>query len=205
MPAPASPGRDLRVLERIPANYKTTAYYLGMVMAISVLNRYLLSLLPSGWNINLNVTALLLGFLFARFGFLEKAPLFASDSYGLLLLGLMGLFANMIARTPLMILLRLLLPVLVTLALSTLVLVFGGIIAARLFGFSVWRGLILTMNTMMGFPVNKALIEEAAQAANNPAEKGFLASQFGPALGMGTVLVSNALSIVTASVFVNLI
>lgn len=205
MPTPQVPDKELTLLGRIPADYKTTAYYLGTVMAVSVLNKFLLSLLPSNWNINLNVTALLLGFLFARLGLMEKAPLFASDSYGLLLLGLMGLFANTIARTPLASLLNLILPVLVTLAISTIVLVIGAVLAARIGKFSVWRGLILTMNTMMGFPVNKELIAEATQIADTPAEKGYLASQFGPALGIGTVLVSNALSIVTASIFVNLI
>lgn len=200
-PAPAR----IKLVERIPATYKTTAYYLGTVMAVSVLNKFLLGLLPEGIVINLNITALLLGFLFGRFGLLDKGPLNSSDAYGLLLLGLMGLFANTIANSTLEGLLRLLPAVLGTLALSTIVLAGGGLLAARVWKISPWRALVLSMNSMMGFPVNKALLAEASMQGHTPAEKGFLAAQLGPALGIGTMLVSNAISILVSSILVNCI
>jgi hypothetical protein len=151
------------------------------------------------------VTALLLGLAIRRLGLLDRGPLFFSDSYGILLLGLMGLFVNILANNPLGNLIRLLPAVLITLALSSLILVLGGFLCARAGRFSPWRGIALTMNTMMGFPVNKALIEEASQAGTTPAERGFIASQLEPVLGMGTMLVSNALSILVVSILVNMI
>ncbi|MDL2257629.1 hypothetical protein LJC42_00530 [Eubacteriales bacterium OttesenSCG-928-K08] len=196
---------SLKPVDKIPAAYKTTAYYLGTVMVVSVLNKFLLSLLPGAVTLNLNITALLLGFVFGRIGLLDKGPLNSSDSYGLLLLGLMGLFANTIANNTLQNLLRLLPAVLVTLLVSTVVLVGGAAILARVWKLSVWRCIILAVNSMMGFPVNKALISEASSRGETPEEKGYLASRFGPALGMGTMLVSNALSILVASVLVNII
>lgn len=199
------PPERLVPISRIAAPYKTPAYYLGAVMAVSVLNKYLLTLLPAGVSINLNVTALLLGVLFRSLGLLERGPLLSSDSYGLLLMGLMGLFANTIANNTLLNLLRLLPAVLGSLLLSTLVLTGSGLIAARIGRFSPWRGILLTMNSMMGFPVNKALIAEASVQAADPQEAGFLAAQLGPALGMGTMLVSNALSILVASVLVSIV
>ena len=190
---------------RLPAAYKTTAYYLVTVLAVSVCNRYLHALLPEGWRLNLNVTALLLGFAFGRLGLLEKGPLFRSDSYGLLLLGLMGLFANTIANNTAANLLRLLPPLLLVFAVSTAVLAFTGIVMAKIMGCRPWRGIILTMNCMMGFPVNRMLVQNASSIGANETERAFLTAQLSPLLGVGTMLISNAISILMVSISVNLI
>lgn len=87
--------------ERIPVSYKTTAYYLGIIMIAAFINQLLQRTVLASMNINTNVTALLLGLLLGSLGIMDRGPLFKSDSYGLLLLGLMGLMANTIANNPL--------------------------------------------------------------------------------------------------------
>ena len=63
-------------------------------MIATVLNNLLQSTVLANVPINSYITALLFGIVLGDLGFLDRAPLFKSDSYGLLILGLMGLMAN---------------------------------------------------------------------------------------------------------------
>lgn len=188
------------ICERIPAKYKNTAYYLGIIMIVTVVNNLLHATVLSGLNINPNITALLFGVILGSTGLMDKAPLFKSDSYGLLLMGLMGLMANTIARVPWQGLLSFLPPLIIVFVVSTIVLVLCGVIGAKICHFRPEHGIALTMNCMMGFPVNDMLIENAAKAGANDAEKGYIKSQIGPVLGIGTMLISNAVSVLIVSV-----
>lgn len=188
--------------DKIPAKYKNTAYYLGIIMIITVVNNLLHGTILSGLNMNPNITALLFGFLLGSLGIMDKAPLFKADSYGLLLMGLMGLMANTIAKYPWQALLGFLPPIILVFVVSTIVLILCGIVGARICGFRAERGIILTMNCMMGFPVNDMLTGNAAAVGETDAEKGYIKSQTGPLLGIGTMLISNAVSVLIVSVMV---
>lgn len=147
-PGPVAPA--FGPVARIPQVYKTPAYYLGLIMAAAVLNYALQGTVLAGMNINLNITALLLGILAGNLGLIDRAPLFKCDSYGLLILSLMGLMANNLANTPLDTLLSLTAPVLIALAAGTAVLTACGAGFARLLGMSPYEGIILAMNSVMG-------------------------------------------------------
>ncbi|MEG1774381.1 MAG: hypothetical protein RR320_05970, partial [Oscillospiraceae bacterium] len=191
---------------KIPAPFKTTAYYLGIIMLAGALNKALLGALASvGIAINVNVTALLFGLLLGSLGIMDRAPLFRSDSYGLLLLGLMGLMANTLAHNPPGNMLRLIPPLLLAFVVSTAVLTAAGVIAARLLHFRPARGIALTMNCMMGFPVNGMLVANAAKLGTNEQERGFLTAALSPLLGLGTMLISNAVSILVVSIMVGMV
>ena len=189
---------------KIPQAYKTPAYYLGLIMAVAVVNYTLQGTVLAGLNINLNITALLLGVLAGSLGLVDRAPLFKCDSYGLLILSLMGLMANNLANTPLDTLLSLVPPVLITLALGSAVLIGCGVGFARLFGMSPYQGIILTMNCVMGFPVNQMLVNQAVSRAPEQL-RGALAGRLTPLLSLGTMLVSNALSIFIISILVSFV
>lgn len=188
--------------ERIPAKYKNTAYFLGIIMIVTVINNLLHGTILAGLNINPNITALLFGLILGSLGFMDKAPLFKADAYGLLLLGLMGLMANTIANCPWQGLVAFIPPLLIVFVISTIVLVLCGIVGAKVCGFRAERGIVLTMNCMMGFPVNDMLTNNAAAAGESEAEKGYIKSQVGPLLGIGTMLISNAVSVLIVSIMV---
>lgn len=198
----AGQGGKVPFCERIPAKYKNTAYYLGIIMIVTVVNNLLHGTILSGMNINPNITALLFGCILGSLGFMDKAPLFKADAYGLLLLGLMGLMANTIARCPWQGLVAFIPPLILVFVVSTVVLVLCGIVGAKVCGFRAERGIALTMNCMMGFPVNDMLTTNAAAIGESEAEKGYIKSQIGPVLGIGTMLISNAVSVLIVSVMV---
>lgn len=197
--------KAVKLCSRIPSGYKTTAYYLGSVMVISLLNRFLFSLLPTSFGGFLNLSALAAGMLLGRLGLLEEGPLKNSDSYGLLILGLMGLFANTIANTPLIVMLSLLPSVLVSLAIAAAALAAGALVSSKILNQRPWLLLAMLLNCMMGFPVNSMLIEKAMNSRSDNAGKDAIAHKAGSALGISTGLISNALSIVIvciASIFI---
>ncbi|MBU3874340.1 hypothetical protein HGO97_000710 [Faecalicatena sp. AGMB00832] len=198
----AQQGGKVPFCERIPAKYKNTAYYLGIIMIVTVINNLLHGTVLAGMNINPNITALLFGCILGSLGLMDKAPLFKADSYGLLLMGLMGLMANTIARCPWQGLVSFLPPLLLVFVVSTVVLVICGIVGAKICGFRAEKGIALTMNCMMGFPVNDMLTNNAAAIGESEAEKGYIKSQIGPVLGMGTMLISNAVSVLIVSLMV---
>lgn len=201
-PGPVAPA--FGPVARIPQVYKTPAYYLGLIMAAAVLNYALQGTVLAGMNINLNITALLLGILAGNLGLIDRAPLFKCDSYGLLILSLMGLMANNLANTPLDTLLSLTAPVLIALAAGTAVLTACGVGFARLLGMSPYEGIILAMNSVMGFPVNQMLVSQAAASAPEHL-RGALTGRLTPLLGLGTMLVSNGVSIFTISILVSFV
>ena len=210
MPKPGAMGGNPNVqqsgkvpfCERIPAKYKNTAYYLGIIMIVTVINNLLQGTVLAGMNINPNITALLFGCILGSLGLMDKAPLFKADSYGLLLLGLMGLMANTIAKCPWQGLVAFIPPLLLVFVVSTIVLVLCGVVGAKICGFRPERGIALTMNCMMGFPVNDMLTNQAAAIGESEAEKGYIKSQIGPVLGIGTMLISNAVSVLIVSLMV---
>ena len=189
---------------KIPQAYKTPAYYLGLIMAVAVVNYTLHGTVLAGLNINLNITALLLGMLAGNLGLVDRAPLFKCDSYGLLILSLMGLMANTLSNTPLKTLLKLVIPVLAALAVGSAVLIACGIGFARLLNMSPYQGIILAMNSVMGFPVNQMLVSQAAASVPEPL-RGPVTGRLAPLLSLGTMLVSNGISIFIISILVSFV
>lgn len=189
---------------KIPTAYKTPAYYLGLIMVVAVMNYTLQGTVLARLNINLNITALLLGVLAGNLGLMDRAPLFKCDSYGLLILSLMGLMANNLANTPVETLLSLVFPVLLALAVGSAVLIACGAALARPMKMSPYQGIILAMNCVMGFPVNQMLVSQAAAKAPEQL-RGAVSGRLAPLLGVGTMLVSNALSIFIISILVSFV
>lgn len=197
-------GGGNRATDHLPAVYKTTAWYLGTVMVLTVLNNLLHSTLLKNSGINPNITALLLGMLAANLGLVDRAPLFRSDAYGLLILSLMALMANNLAHTPFPVLLPLIVPTLVALFSGTVILAVSGYYLGKHMQIGPYAGMVLAMNSVMGYPVNRELASRTAAAVpsdKQAAVEGRLLSL----LNLSTALISNGLSVIIIGVLVALI
>lgn len=199
---PAAPGKNL--VDRLAAPYKTTAWYLGTIMLLTVLNNILQTTLLRNAGINPNITALLLGMLAANLGLIDRAPLFRSDTYGLLILSLMGLMANNLAHTPLATLLSLLAPTLLTLFAGTLVMAAAGYFLGRRSPIGPYAGMVLALNTIMGYPVNRALAAQIARTVQTD-RSTIVEQRLLSQLNLSTCLVSNGLSVIIIGVFVAMV
>lgn len=198
--APQSAGGKKLFCMRIPDKYKTTPYYLGSIMIATVLNNLLQSTVLASVPINSYITALLFGIVLGALGFLDRAPLFKSDSYGLLILGLMGLMANTLANTPWFAIVAYIPALLISFVVGSVLLLLCAFIGSKVLGISRYRAIALLMNSIMGYPVNDMLIEQAAAIGETEAEKGYLKSEVGPLLGIGTSLISNGLSVLVVGI-----
>ena len=96
-------------------------------------------------------------------------------------------------------------PLLLAMAVGTLVLVLCGAFLGKKFGMSPYRGIAMCANCITGFPVNQVLVERFSRMGENPMEQAVLKSQIGPVLGLGTMLISNGISIFMVSIFVNFV
>ncbi|WP_312698941.1 hypothetical protein [Sedimentibacter sp.] len=192
-----------KLYNKVNNRYKTTAYYLAIVMAINVLNKYVHSKLNIG--INQNATALLAGFLFSQTGLIEAGPLHKSDSFGLLLLGLMGLMVNTLSKNPLGNILRLIPPMIVMFLVSMAVLTITAIVFSKIYKVSPYGRIAMNLNCIMGFPVNKLLVERAARIGETNEEKEYISMKLSPLINIGTMLVVNTISIIITAFAVKLI
>lgn len=193
----------INLCDKIPKQYKTTAYYLGFLMIISVFNRWLYTAFFSKIGIHITVTALILGIILGQLGVMDRKPLLKSDSMGFLMLGLMALMGNTLAHTPLSNILSLIQPILIVFIFATVILIAVGFIAGKLLGFSPYRGIAITVNCMVGYPINSILVQEAiTDLAKNNDEKQLLQSTLMPPLMAGFMFIMNIISIFLASIVV---
>lgn len=189
-----------RICDRIPNKYKTTAYYLGTLMIVSVFNRWLNVSFLMRFGININITALIFGILLGTLGILERGPLIKSNTMGFLMLGLMALMGDTLANTPIPVLISLITPLIVVFVIAITVLILVGIAASKIYKFSVYRGVIITLNSLVGFPVNLQLVEEAAnKLGKDNEEKLMLKGTLNPMLSAGSTVIVNIVSILLAS------
>ena len=200
LPMPSMPGHGLAA--RTPITMKTTAYYLGGIMLLSLANTALHTfvLAPAGIRISPILTALVLGVLASQWGLIERGPLFRADAYGLLLLGLMGLMANALTVQTLASMVALLPTLLLLFSVSTLMLTACGALLAKVWGLRPQQGIIVAVNCMAGYPVNDMLLQGAQRAGASDAEKAYLRTALQPLLGIGTMFINNAVSICLVSV-----
>ncbi|MCX7022987.1 MAG: hypothetical protein NT080_00010 [Spirochaetes bacterium] len=185
---------------RIPEKYKGTAYYLGLIMIVSVFNRWLSTAFLARLGLGMDVTALLFGIALGQLRIIDRDPLQKSDSMGFLMLGLMALMGNALAKTPPAAILSLIPVVLLVFSVSSIVLVATGIVAGKVLKFSAYRGITLAVNCMVGFPFIATLVKATAvKTAGNGEERDLLESRLMPPLAAGSMLIGNVVSIFLAS------
>ena len=194
----------------LPERYRTTAWYLGSLMLVALLNKWLYSALLSWTRVGPVVTALLLGIALRAAGMLERDPLGKSDSFGLLMLGLMALMAQAFAKAGPATLLSLVPAALLALALASLTVAAAGALAGRLLGLGAWTGLAAAAGCLVGLPLCAALVQEAGAsvgeggAAQGPGSlpapvASPAAARLLPQVVIAASLMGNVLSIVLAS------
>ncbi len=189
--------------KKMQPRYKTTAYYLLLIMGINVLNKYIHSKFSIG--INSNATALLAGFLFSQVGFIDVAPLHKSDSFGLLLLGLMGLMVNTLSKNSIVNIIGFLKPMVIMFIVSVLVLIVMAVILSKIYKLSVYGRIAMNLNCLMGFPANQLLVEKALILGETKEEKEYLNMKLAPLLNIATMLITNTTSIIIAAIAINYI
>jgi hypothetical protein len=180
--------------EKIPDKFKSTGYYLGILMVLSLLNRWLYNWALADTGISINLTALIIGIVIGQLGLIERAPLKKSDSFGLLMLGLMCLMAQSFANIPIGAVLGLMVPVIVCFIIGTLTLCISGLILSKKLGFSKHMGVAVAISSLVPMPTNSIIIRAIFGVEKNRAN--MLISK----ANMGSLYMMNIFSVLLISI-----
>lgn len=190
--------KKLKLCDRIPKDYKTTAYYWSYLLVLSVFNLWLQHAFLGRLRINTNITAVIIGILVGSLGLVDRGGLAKSDSMGMLFLGLYGLMASSFAGISWKQLLSMVTPLLIVFAISTVIMIVTGILGAKLFKMSRYRGIAISINCYVGFPYNFLLCKEAIAAlTDDPKERQILEDDMMP-----TMVTASLISVTLVSVLV---
>lgn len=191
-------GKARRLCDRVPHAYKSTAYYWSSLLVFAVLNIAFVKAISGVININTNVTAIILGVVLSQLGILERDPLGKSNSMGMLFLGLIASMANSFAMVGASELFAMVKPLVIVFAVSTLIMFVIGIVGAKVFKISKYRGIAIALNCYVGFPYNYMLCREAVEAMTEDEEKQKVLEDD----LMPTMIVASLISVTLVSVIV---
>lgn len=141
------------------SRYKGTAYYLGILMLFSFLNKFLFSGFMESTGIALTLTALFFGIIIGELGLVDRGPLQKADCFGLLMLGLMSLMAETLAHVSLSSIIGMLVPVLVLFTIATSALILTGLLLSRPLGYSPTRAMAIALGAITATPANAVIIK----------------------------------------------
>ncbi len=197
----SSPRRLSRppLCERLPAPFRGPAFYLASLMLVAVLNRVLYGAFLARLGPHPALSALVLGFVFARLGLLARDPLSKADSMGILMLGLMALMADALAAAPPGALLGLAPLALIALAAAALVAAGVGALAGRLSGAGAWRGMVAAASCMIGLPPAVVAARGILRGLEpDDARRAALEAELLPDIDVASTVVTNVAAIAVA-------
>ncbi|MFA5514257.1 MAG: hypothetical protein WDA17_04985 [Sphaerochaetaceae bacterium] len=185
------------VLKQKNSPYKGAAYYLGILMAFSFLNKFLFSSLSQSSGITLTFTALIFGIILGETKLIERGPLYRADCFGLLMLGLMSLMAESLAHVPFLGIIKMLVPVLIFFAIATFLIVLVGLLLSRYLGFSKERSIVIALSAITATPANTIIINGIYGKT-----KGLNSQRLIEETNMGSLYGVNILSVALISILV---
>lgn len=171
--------KKLRLVDKIPETYKTSAYYLFCLAILALLANFTAALI--GNLIAPTVFGLLYGVLAANFGIIEKDSMKKSSSSGFLMFSsLITIFASLAASDPKQIA-AMIVPLIILIAIGILGIFIGSCVVGKLLGYSAALSFSIGLNCLLGFPLNYMLTTEAIKVtAQNEEEAAYLTEHLLP-------------------------
>lgn len=190
-----------KLYDYLPESFKNPAYYLASIMLVAILNRLIYSNYLAKFGLHPSLSALVLGFLFANLGLLERNPLEKTEAMGLLMLGLMSLMADALSVTPSIALLKMMPLAFFVLALATAAIAGAGALAGRISGEGATRGLLSAASCMIGLPPAVVVAKPILRAIEKDNEiRSKIEAELLPDIDIASTVVTNVLAIAVAGV-----
>lgn len=161
----------------IPPKYETEAVaFLQLMIAVA-----LATLIGDATGLGWSLTLIIIGLGGTLLGFFRVNMLERTQTYGFVMVAIYALLFQMLNdMTPQMILDKIV-PILLTVILSGIGLVIGGMLGAKLFKYDPWLGASATIGLFYLFPGVKNIIEEVARSmARNEEERAYIVAKVSP-------------------------
>lgn len=197
----------------IPEKYMDTSMYLfllGLVgffaIMISRLTGVVFHYFGIGFSISPTIFALFFGVIGGEMGILERKSLQKANSFGFFvvasLVGVMGGLTNSSLEE----IIALIVPLVVLIGLGIIGMAIGGIVAGRFLKINWQMSFAISLNCLIGFPVNFLLTNEAIHVlAKTEEEKDFLTNTMVPTMLVGGFTTVTLGSVLFAGILVNFI
>ncbi|MET3558589.1 hypothetical protein ABID29_001715 [Streptococcus rupicaprae] len=207
----ASEDKIKRIFPPIPEKYLDTATYLallGLVGFIAVLTSELSGMVFRSFGTNFKISAtifaLLYGILAGEIGLLERKSLQKANTFGFFvvasLVGVMGGLVNSSVEE----ILSLIVPMIVLIGLGIIGMAIGGIVVGKMLKVNWKLSFAISLNCLIGFPVNFLLSNEAINVlAETEEEKEYLTNTLVPTMLVGGFTTVTLGSVLFAGILTN--
>lgn len=166
-----------RFIAWIPPRYETEAVAFLQLICVAALATWIGNITGLGWSLVLVV----LGFGGTFLGFFRLNMLERTQTYGFVMAAIYALLFQMLNDMTIEQIFHSLFPLLLTIVLSGLGLIVGGMLGAKLFKLNPWLGASATIGLFYLFPGVKNIINEVSRSlARNEEEKAYLIAKISP-------------------------
>lgn len=194
-----------RIVDRIPSQYKTTAFYLAKLGVLACINLYFVAPIFAPY-ISSSLTGLVIGIIVSALGLIDREPIVKAQSFGILMTAMfISLLGGLSSASPDLIM-SLVVPISVSLATAVVGVYILSIMAGKRVGYSKHLSFAIGLNCFLGFPFNYFVTEEATKAvANGPEEQKILMDKLMPGMLVSGFVAVTIVSVVLAGLLSNLI
>lgn len=193
-----------KLFRKIPANYNTEYFKFFRLAFVGLLAYGTSTVLAPIVTVNALVLCLVFGVLASTFGFLEKQPLQKANGFGFAIMGLMlFIFDGLKQATPEM-LLRIIVPLVVSIALAVVGMYIFSFIAGKILKVSPNLAFAVSLTALYGFPADYILTNEVVKSSTtDEKEREMLLSRMLPPMLVGGFISVTITSVILAGIFVN--
>lgn len=161
----------------IPPRYETEAVAFLQLIIIAALSTWIGNITGLGWSLVLIV----LGFGGTFIGFFRLNMLERTQTYGFVMAAIYALLFQMLNDMTIQQIISKIFPLLLTILLSGIGLILGGMLGAKLFKIDLWLGASATIGLFYLFPGVKNIINEVSRSlARNEEEREYLIAKISP-------------------------
>lgn len=152
---------NIKFIPDMPKQYQTANIYMCKMALVALLAEVVTNVT----GLLNTISFLLMGFIFAQIGFLEKGSLKKAGAEGLVLLGSFVAVLASFLQFPFQELLKMLVPIIGLLLLGAVACSIFAIILGKVFKWTPYLSTAVCITCMAGYPLNYALTQEAIRVA----------------------------------------
>ncbi|MFJ7368080.1 hypothetical protein ACIQVU_01325 [Lysinibacillus sp. NPDC098008] len=202
-PVPASEQQP-KLFSRIPAKYNTEYFKFFRLALVGLLAYGTSVALAPIVTVNALVLCLVFGVLASTVGFLERQPLQKANGFGFAIMGLMLFIFDGLKQASPDMLLRIVVPLVVSIILAVIGMYIFSFIAGKLLKVSPNLAFAVSLTALYGFPADYILTNEVVKSSTtDEKEREMLLSNMLPPMLVGGFISVTITSVILAGIFVS--
>jgi len=193
-----------KLFRKIPAKYNTEYFKFFRLAFVGLLAYGTSAVLAPIVTVNALVLCLVFGVLASTIGFLEKQPLQKANGFGFAIMGLMLFIFDGLKQASPEMLMRIIVPLVVSIALAVIGMYIFSFIAGKILKVSPNLAFAVSLTALYGFPADYILTNEVVKSSTtDEKEREMLLGRMLPPMLVGGFISVTITSVILAGIFVN--